>query len=105
MRDLAGFQRAHVRPGHVRPPGLEPPEQQADVTRFDRDTLRRLLALGHAPPGVVDDPVDERADRVGERGLDRALVDGAPLPVRGGNGERDDSWLIARVISVSYNFV
>ena len=67
MRDAARLERADVGAGEVVAEALEALEEQADVARLDRDARARVVALGHLPAALVDQPVDERAHRVGER--------------------------------------
>ena len=48
--------------------------------------------LRHLPAALVDEPVDERADRVRQRLLDRDGRD-VPRAVRRRHRQRDDRWL------------
>ncbi len=88
VRDAARLERLDVGPRDVGLPADEPPEQQADVLGRDLDG-RGAAPLGDLPAALVDDPVDERADRVRQRLLDRAAGHVAPR-VRLGHRQRDD---------------
>ncbi len=93
VRDAPRLERAHVAAGEVVPEALEALEEQADVARVDADGLGGV-PLGDLPPAVVDEPVDEGADRVGQRELDRDVGDLAPFAVRARHREGDDRGLV-----------
>ena len=69
----AGLDRLEIRPRHVAIEADEAPEQYGDVLRLDRDgalvPIRQPLA--DRPAAAVQEPVDERADGIGERVFDR----------------------------------
>jgi hypothetical protein len=50
--------------------------------------LRRPLALGHRPPALLDEPLDERGDGVGQRLLDAPVDDRPEVAVRRRHRER-----------------
>ena len=70
---------------------LEAPEQEADVARGRRGT--RSPRSSHRPAALADQPVDERADRVGQRLLDLPRDDLAEVAVRARRRQRDDRGL------------
>ena len=71
------LERARVQLGNVDAEADEPPEEDADVAAPD------------VPPALVDGPVDECADGIGQRCLDRHRRHTARA-IRLGNRQRDD---------------
>ena len=65
--DAPRLERAHVGAGEVVAEALEALEEEAHVARVDGHGLVGPLALGDPPAALVDEPVDERAHRVGQR--------------------------------------
>ena len=73
VRDAARFDRVDVGARDVFAEADEPPEEHGDVPRLDRHASLGAVgaALGDRPAvRRIDQPVDERADRVGQRRLD-----------------------------------
>ncbi len=81
VADTARFQCVHVVARHVLAVRQEAAEQDADVPRFERYATVRCPPLRHRPSAVLHQPRDVRADRVGQRRLDRARSH-EPLRVR-----------------------
>ena len=74
VRNAARLDGVDVRARHVLAEADEPPEQHRDVPRLNRHPHARCRPRRVRPPAsrsVVDQPGDERADRVGQRFLDR----------------------------------
>ena len=70
VRDMTRLQRAHVGARDVAAISAEAPKEHADVARLDRDALLGLLARGHRPSALLDQPSHEGARRVGQRFVD-----------------------------------
>ena len=105
MRQVAGLQGLDVGAGHVDPEALETPEQDADMPRGHRRPPRRPGAAArrrrppfrHPPAALFDQPMDERADRVGQRTVDGGGGD-PPLAVGARNRQHDDAGLRVGVV-------
>ena len=67
VRDAPRLERADVRAGDVVAEALEALEEEADVARLDGDVGSADSRSVIVQPLLRDEPVDERADRVGER--------------------------------------
>ena len=88
VRDPARLERLDVGTRDVGLPAHEAAKQQADVLGRDLDR-RAAAAFGDLPLAVLDDPVDERADRARQRLFDGSAGDVAPR-VRLGHRQRHD---------------
>ena len=101
VRDPARLERLDVRPGDI--PGektFEPAEQQTHVARRNGHASGRLLALGHRPPALLEQPGDERAHRIRKRVIDG--FEGNPFGLAVGARDRkgDDRRLISRLAAM-----
>ena len=98
----ARLEGADVAAREVVPVALKTLEKKANVARFDRDALAvgAGAALAHRPAALVDQPVDEGADGVGERALHGVRSDLAPLAVGPRDGERDHGGLLGDLVAV-----
>jgi len=93
VMDATRLQRPHVGLRHVVAEAEKAPEQDADVTGLDPPSA-------HLPAALVDQPVDEGADGVGQRGLDlhrRHVADAVWF----GHRQRQDRRLSLDVIAVA----
>ena len=90
VRDVARLERTHVGPRDVFAELLKSLEQQAHVPRLHGHLLGRPLALGDREAALVDQEIDERAHRVGDRLLDLELHDLAPIAIGARHRKRDD---------------
>jgi hypothetical protein len=70
MIHAARFERLRVRHGHVLAEADEPPEEDADVPGGNRDGTI-AATFRHLPSARIHEPLDKRADRAGQRLLDR----------------------------------
>ena len=86
-----GAPRARARrPRDVAAEGAEAPEEQADVARLDRHARSGRSRSVTVQPLSLDQPVDERADRVGQRLVDLPVGDVAAVVAVGrGHRQRD----------------
>ena len=100
MGDAARLQRLDVVTRDVLAPRGEAPEQQAHVSRRDRQGLAGPLALGDLPSALVQQPGDERAHGPGQRCLHGVLRQFVAPPVRLGDRQRHDARLAGDAIAV-----
>ena len=104
VRHAARFERVDVRAGHVGAEVQESPEQ--DARRGAPAPARASAASSRGVRSVTvqplsfEQPVDERADGVGQRFLDRVAGDTAH-PVRLGNRQRDHRRLVRAIVVAS----
>ena len=89
MPHAARFERLHVRPRNVVAVTDEAPEENADVPRFEWNSLCRVSPLCNRPVAVVYQPIDKRPDGVRQGLFDRFCRDVA-LRVRLWHRQRDD---------------
>src|SRR5213594_2039357 len=75
MWNIPRLERVDIRPADILAPGNEFSEENRDVPRFDGHKLVRSLGISNLPSAFVNQPIDERSNRVGHRRLNRRLGD------------------------------
>src|SRR2546428_4729304 len=80
-------------------PRREPAEEQAHVARGDRQRLAGPIALGDLPAARLQEPLDERTDRVRQRLVHGRLREPAVAPVRLRDRQRYDAGLPRELVA------
>ena len=93
MANPACLQRVDVRSRDIGAKGVESTKQQADVPRLDRHAsdLAAIVcpAFRDRPSALTNEPLDERADRIGKRAINGGAGN-TPVTIRPGNGKSDN---------------
>ena len=94
--DVARFEGPCIRSGNVPAVASKPAEEQAYVSALDGNGIA-LVSGRDFPPGILDEPVHKRANRIREGSIDSDTGDPAVAAIGCGYGKSDDGWLAGYV--------